>query len=118
MCIRDRFKKALNQYIKEGISIAIDDVGAGYSSLEAIVEIEPNFVKIDASIIRGIHESKVKQDMLRALTMLTKSIKAKTVAEGIETKEDLDILREFGIDYAQGYYFAKPGPAFPRPNNV
>jgi EAL domain-containing protein (putative c-di-GMP-specific phosphodiesterase class I)/GGDEF domain-containing protein len=113
-----QFKKALNQYIKEGISIAIDDVGAGYSSLEAIVEIEPNFVKIDASIIRGIHESKVKQDMLRALTMLTKSIKAKTVAEGIETKEDLDILREFGIDYAQGYYFAKPGPAFPRPNNV
>ncbi|MEZ4846262.1 MAG: EAL domain-containing protein [Bdellovibrionota bacterium] len=79
----------MNQYIKEGVNIAIDDVGAGYSSLEAIVEIEPAFVKIDASIIRGIHQSKVKQDILQTLAALTKSVKAKTVAEGIETKEDL-----------------------------
>lgn len=113
-----QFKKALNQYIKEGINIAIDDVGAGYSSLEAVVEIEPKFVKIDASIIRGIHQSKIKQDMLKALDMLTKSVKAQTVAEGIETKEDLEVLRRYNIDYAQGYYFAKPGPPFPRPVNL
>jgi EAL domain-containing protein (putative c-di-GMP-specific phosphodiesterase class I) len=94
------------------------DVGAGYSSLEAIVEIEPKYVKIDASIIRGIHQSKVKQDILHALAMLTKSVKAETVAEGVETKEDLQILKDFGIDYAQGYYFAKPGPPFPRPNHL
>lgn len=110
-----QFKKALGQYIKAGISIAIDDVGAGYSSLEAIVEIEPRYVKIDASIIRGIHQSKIKQDILQALIMLTKSVKALTVAEGIETKEDLEVIKAFGIDYAQGYYFARPGPPFPRP---
>jgi len=113
-----QFKKALNQYIKEGINIAIDDVGAGYSSLEAIVEIEPQYVKIDASIIRGIHQSKIKQEILRALTMLTKSVKAQTVAEGVETQEDLDVLTDFGVDYAQGYYFARPGPPFPRPNHL
>jgi len=113
-----QFKKALSHYIKAGINIAIDDVGAGYSSLEAIVEIEPKYVKIDASIIRGIHQSKVKQDILHALAMLTKSVKAETVAEGVETKEDLQILKDFGIDYAQGYYFAKPGPPFPRPNHL
>jgi EAL domain-containing protein (putative c-di-GMP-specific phosphodiesterase class I)/GGDEF domain-containing protein len=113
-----QFKKALSQYIKAGISIAIDDVGAGYSSLEAIVEIEPKYVKIDASIIRGIHQSKIKQDILKALIMLTKSVKSLTVAEGVETKEDLQILKDFGIDYAQGYYFARPGPAFPRPVNL
>lgn len=113
-----QFKKALNQYTKAGISIAIDDVGAGYSSLEAIMEIEPTYVKIDASIIRGIHQSKVKQDMLKALDMLTKSVNAKTVAEGVETKEDLLTLKEFNIDYAQGYYFARPGPAFPHPQNL
>ena len=70
-------------------------VGAGYSSLEAIVEIEPKYVKIDASIIRGIHQSKVKQDILKALDMLTKSVNAETVAEGVETKEDLQILKDF-----------------------
>lgn len=113
-----QFKKALNQYIKEGINIAIDDVGAGYSSLEAIVEIEPKYVKIDASIIRGIHQSKVKQDILQALAILTQSVNAETVAEGVETKEDLQVIRDFGIHYAQGYYFAKPGPPFPRPNNL
>jgi EAL domain-containing protein (putative c-di-GMP-specific phosphodiesterase class I) len=113
-----QFKKALGHYIKEGINIAIDDVGAGYSSLEAIVEIEPKYVKIDASIIRGIHQSKVKQDILKALAQLTKSVKAETVAEGVETKEDLQILKDFGIDYAQGYYFARPGPAFPRANHL
>lgn len=110
-----QFKKALGQYIKAGISFAIDDVGAGYSSLEAIVEIEPKYVKIDASIIRGIHQSKIKQDILQALIMLTKSVKALTVAEGIETKEDLELVKSFGIDYAQGYYFARPGPPFPKP---
>ena len=113
-----KFKKALAQYIKEGISIAIDDVGAGYSSLEAIVEIEPRFVKIDASIIRGIHQSKVKQEMLHALTLLTKSIGAESVGEGVETVEDLKILQDFGIDYVQGYYFARPGPAFPKANHI
>lgn len=113
-----QFKKALSSYIKKGISIAIDDVGAGYSSLEAIVEIEPKYVKIDASIIRGIHQSKVKQDILKALDMLTKSVNAETVAEGVETKEDLEVLKDFNIDYAQGYYFARPGPPFPHPQNL
>lgn len=113
-----QFKKALSSYTKEGISIAIDDVGAGYSSLEAIVEIEPSYVKIDASIIRGIHQSKIKKDMLKALDMLTKSVNAQTVAEGVETKDDLRILKEYNIDYAQGYYFARPGPPFPRPEHL
>jgi len=103
------FKQAISYYNEVGITIAIDDVGAGYSSLEAIMEIKPRYVKIDASIIRGVHESAGKRAMLKALHTLAKSIDAETVGEGVETKEDLAVLIELGIDYAQGYYFAKPG---------
>ncbi|MCB0272121.1 MAG: EAL domain-containing protein [Bdellovibrionales bacterium] len=108
-----KFKKALKYYIDAGIEIAIDDVGAGYSSLEAIVEIKPTFVKIDASVIRGLHESEIKRQMLKALIMLSKSIDAKIVAEGVENKKDLEVLVDYQIDYAQGYYFARPAPPFP-----
>jgi EAL domain-containing protein (putative c-di-GMP-specific phosphodiesterase class I) len=108
-----KFRDALSYYIDAGIDIAIDDVGAGYSSLEAIVEIRPTYVKIDASIVRGIADSEVKQDMLKALKLLSKSVGAKLVAEGVETKADLQVLIDFEIEYIQGYYFAKPGPPFP-----
>lgn len=109
----NHFRKAITHYTNEGIRIAIDDVGAGYSSLEAIMELKPEFVKIDASIIRGIHQSTAKREMLHALHVLSKSIGAKTIAEGIETKSDFEVIEQLGVDYAQGYYFAKPGLPFP-----
>ena len=107
------FKQAISYYTDMGIALAIDDVGAGYSSLESIMEIKPKYVKIDASIIRGAAESKGKRAMIQALNGLSKGIGAKTIAEGVETKEDHEIIQELNVDYAQGYYFAKPGPAFP-----
>ncbi len=110
------FKKAISYYTDVGITIAIDDVGTGYSSLEAIIEIKPRYVKIDASVIRGVGNSKGKKAMLTALHALAKSIPAETIAEGVETIEDLAVVKEVGIDYAQGYYFARPGPAFPELN--
>lgn len=108
-----KFKDALKHYIDAGIDIAIDDVGAGYSSLEALVEIKPSYVKIDRSVVRDLATSEIKQQMLKALIMLSDSIDAKIVAEGVENAEDLKILIDAGIDYAQGYYFAKPEPPFP-----
>lgn len=107
------FKQAISYYTDVGITVAIDDVGAGYSSLEAIMEIRPRYVKIDASIIRGCHESTGKQAMLKALHTLSKSIDAESIAEGVESEDDLTVLKELAIDCAQGYYFAKPGPPFP-----
>jgi EAL domain-containing protein (putative c-di-GMP-specific phosphodiesterase class I) len=80
------------------------------------MEIKPKYVKIDASIVRGVHGNTGKQAMLKALHTLAKSIDAETVGEGVETAQDFEVLREFGIDYAQGYYFAKPGPPFPELN--
>jgi EAL domain-containing protein (putative c-di-GMP-specific phosphodiesterase class I) len=108
------FKQAISYYTNVGIAIAIDDVGAGYSSLEAIMEIKPRYVKIDASIVRGSSTSTGKREMVKALHALAKSINAETIAEGVENKEDLKVIKELGIDHAQGYYLAKPGPPFPK----
>lgn len=106
------FREALKFYTQHGMQVAIDDVGAGYSSLEAIMEIEPKFVKIDASIIRGAAGNRAKQEMLRALQTMSRSIDALTIAEGIETVEDFEMMKQLGIPYGQGYLFAKPAPGF------
>jgi EAL domain-containing protein (putative c-di-GMP-specific phosphodiesterase class I) len=106
------FKQAIRYYTDLGITLAIDDVGAGYSSLESIMEIRPRYVKIDASIIRGAASNEGKQAMIRALNGLAKGIGAETVAEGVETADDLHIVRELEVDFAQGYYFARPAADF------
>lgn len=106
------FRQALRFYSDLGIQFAIDDVGAGYSSLEAIMEINPRYVKIDASIIRGASENSSKQEMLKALKMMSDSIDALTIAEGIETDQDLEMVKDLGIDFGQGYLFARPEKHF------
>ena len=111
-----QFKQAIRYYTDVGITMAIDDVGAGYSSLEVILELKPNYVKIDASLVRGAAENAGKREMIRAVHALAKSIKAETIAEGVETREDLEEVAKLNVDYAQGYYIAKPGPPFPEVN--
>ncbi len=107
------FKQAISYYTDVGITMAIDDVGAGYSSLEAIMEIKPRYVKIDQSIVRGASESPGKRAMVKAVDALAKSIDSETIAEGVETKDDLEVMADLGVDYVQGYYIAKPAPPFP-----
>ncbi|MCI5072091.1 EAL domain-containing protein [bacterium] len=110
------FRQALKYYTNAGITLAIDDVGTGYSSLEAIMEIQPKYIKIDASLIRGAHTNPAKQEMLKALKTLAKSLNAFTIAEGIEIQEDLTLVEEMDIDFAQGYFFAKPAANFTEPS--
>jgi EAL domain-containing protein (putative c-di-GMP-specific phosphodiesterase class I) len=111
-----QFKQAIRYYTDLGITIAIDDVGAGFSSLEAVMELKPKYVKIDASLVRGAAENPGKRGMIKAVHALAKSIDAETIAEGVETKEDLEEVTNLGVTYAQGYYIAKPGPPFPEVN--
>ncbi|MFH1018723.1 MAG: EAL domain-containing protein [Pseudomonadota bacterium] len=111
-----QFKQAIHYYTDVGIRVAIDDVGAGYSSLEAIMELKPHYVKIDASLVRGAAENPGKSAMIVAVHALAKSVHAETIAEGVETREDLEEVTKLGVDFAQGYYIAKPGPPFPEVN--
>jgi diguanylate cyclase (GGDEF)-like protein len=107
------FKRALHAYTAMGFGIAIDDVGTRHSNLETVMSLRPHFIKISDVLVRGIARSTVKREMLRSLRHIAETIDAVMVAEGIEHVEDVAALRDLGLRYGQGYYMARPGPAFP-----
>ena len=107
------FRRALGTYTAMGFGIAIDDVGTRHSNLETVMSLRPHFIKISDVLVRGIARSTVKREMLRSLRHIAETIDAVMVAEGIEHVEDVAALRDLGLRYGQGYYMARPGPAFP-----
>jgi EAL domain-containing protein (putative c-di-GMP-specific phosphodiesterase class I) len=107
------FREAIAYYSDLGFAIAVDDTGAGYSNLETVLELKPQFIKIDISIVRGVNENVLKKELIRAINRLAQEMESIVIAEGIETREELKTLEEIGINFGQGFIFAKPGPAFP-----
>jgi EAL domain-containing protein (putative c-di-GMP-specific phosphodiesterase class I) len=91
-----------------GIQVAVDDAGAGHASLEAIMEIGPDYLKADMGLVRNIDLDLPRQEVVKSLNAVARRIKAQVVAEGIETEGELRTVRELGIRYGQGYHF---GPA-------
>lgn len=110
------FQREQAYYSSLGFGLAVDDIGTGYGSLEAIANLKPEYVKVDISIVRDIHQSNVKQELLKAVTDIGRKVRAKILAEGIETKEELEVVRALGVDYAQGYKLARPAPQMLDPN--
>ncbi len=102
------FKESMFDYLDQGINFAIDDTGTGYSSLEAIIQLHPKFLKFDMSMVQGIFADPLKQEMLKMMTGLAKKIGSKVIAEGIEDPKDLRMLKTLGIDLGQGFYFSRP----------
>ncbi len=98
-----------------GFRIAIDDLGAGYSGLSSFAMLEPDIVKLDMALIRGIDARPVQQKLVRSMTQVCKEMGMLVVAEGIETAPERDVLIELGCDLLQGFLFARPGPPFPVP---
>lgn len=96
-----------------GYRIAVDDLGAGYAGLTSFALLEPEFVKLDMSLVRDIHLSKTKTKVVRSMINLAKDMGMLVVGEGIECVEESDALLELGCDYLQGFYYAKPAPPFP-----
>jgi EAL domain-containing protein (putative c-di-GMP-specific phosphodiesterase class I) len=101
-----------------GYRIAIDDLGAGYAGLTSFAQLEPEVVKVDMSLVRGIDSSAVKQKLVRSIIALCTELGIQLVAEGIETVAERDMLIGLGGDLCQGYLFAKPGRGYPEPNLV
>ena len=99
------FREVRDSCRELGIGIAIDDAGSGYASLEAIMEIAPDFVKTDLGLVRGIDTDPPRQQVLSALHGVAHGIGAVVIAEGIETEAELQVLRDLGIAYGQGYHF-------------
>jgi EAL domain-containing protein (putative c-di-GMP-specific phosphodiesterase class I) len=92
----------------QGVSIAIDDFGAGYSNFERLLKFEPDILKIDGSIIKNIVHDEYSRNVVETIVTFAKKQNIQTVAEFVETKEIFDYLKELGVDYSQGYYFGKP----------
>jgi diguanylate cyclase (GGDEF)-like protein len=108
------FKRALAVYTNMGFGVAVDDVGTKHSNLEAVMALRPHFVKLSDVLTRGAAKSTVKREMLRSLGRISEAIDAVMVAEGIETPDDLVVLKDLGVKYGQGYLLARPGAPFPR----
>jgi EAL domain-containing protein (putative c-di-GMP-specific phosphodiesterase class I) len=107
---RQLYRDTLRALKDAGFGIAIDDMGAGYSSLQSIVELEPDYLKFDISLVRNIDRNLIKRSLLETLVDLSEKIGARVIAEGIEARSELDTLREMGVRLGQGPYLAPPAP--------
>jgi EAL domain-containing protein (putative c-di-GMP-specific phosphodiesterase class I)/CheY-like chemotaxis protein len=98
-----------------GFRLALDDLGAGYAGLSSFALLEPEIVKVDMSLVRGIHKSTMKQKLFRSFASLCRDLNTEIIAEGVEVAEERDCLTDLGGDLYQGYLFARPGRGFPSP---
>jgi len=113
------YREAMHSFLDLGFTFAIDDVGAGYSGLETIANLGASYLKIDMGLVRDIHEKKVSQQVVRAITEMGTAVGAAVIAEGIETQQEADTLRSLGLRYAQGYFFGRPqDPYKTRPSQI
>ncbi len=106
----------LREIRSKGISLAIDDLGAGYSNLKYIADLHPEVVKLDRSLVANAHRNKRLQILMRHIVRLCDDLGAKVVAEGVETAEELAAVRDAGAPYGQGYFLARP--SFPAPRSI
>jgi EAL domain-containing protein (putative c-di-GMP-specific phosphodiesterase class I) len=95
------------------VHLVVDDLGAGYSNLKRIIDLEPRVVKLDRELIVGIDKSQRQQRLVANVVRLCCDLDATVVAEGIETSSEFDALRDTGVHYGQGFLFARP--QFPLP---
>ncbi|WP_414590359.1 EAL domain-containing protein [Anabaena sp. CCY 9614] len=111
--------KAILQYYRDtGFLVALDDFGSGYSSLNLLHQLRPDFIKLDMELIRDVHQDLYKASITEKILEIAQKLKIQTVAEGIECIQELNWLRERGATYAQGYLIAKPSavPVIATPN--
>jgi EAL domain-containing protein (putative c-di-GMP-specific phosphodiesterase class I) len=94
----------------DGLRLAIDDVGAGFSSLRHIVVTAPDVIKVDRSIVAGLDQDPVLETLVRSLVEFGHGCDVRVVAEGVENAAEAAVLRTLGVDYGQGWHFGRPGP--------
>jgi EAL domain-containing protein (putative c-di-GMP-specific phosphodiesterase class I) len=102
------FAEILREYKRCGFKTAIDDFGSGYAGLKLLADFQPDFVKVDMDLIRGIDADKVRQLIVRQLVSLCVDLGISVIAEGVETEAERDFLLESGIFLMQGFLLARP----------
>ena len=102
------FYNKLDQYRNYGFKFAVDDMGGGYASLESIVQTRPEFVKIDRHIISELNRDSFRESIIKFIVAFCKDNHIQSIAEGIETEEEFEHLKDLGVDGGQGFYLCKP----------
>ena len=110
--IRDyrTFRRTLHDLKKIGFKIAIDDCGSGYATLEAIAELQPDYLKVGHSLFHDVATDPIRHRLVDLVARLAETIGASTIAEAIETDEQLQVCRDLGITEGQGFLLARPAP--------
>ncbi|MCW2621523.1 MAG: response regulator receiver modulated diguanylate phosphodiesterase, partial [Frankiales bacterium] len=103
----------LRAWRAQGVLVAVDDVGSGYANMAHVLQLDPAFVKIDRFIVAGLDHDPRRRALVAALHTLAAASGAVSIAEGVERPKELAVLRELGIDVAQGFLLGRPGPAWP-----
>ena len=104
-------QRIIAEYRKQGFATALDDFGAGYAGLNLLASFQPDFIKLDMELIRGIATSPARQTIVAGVIMIARQLGVTVIAEGVETEAELTALRAAGIQLFQGYLFAKPAVA-------
>lgn len=105
---QEQFCEIIDHYKKQNFQIAIDDFGAGYAGLNRLSVLHPKYIKIDMALVRNIDKDLMKQSLVEGFVVFCKNTNISLIAEGIETKEELEKIVELGVDFGQGFYIQKP----------
>lgn len=115
----DMLRHVLRDLRHKGFKFALDDLGSGYSGLSYMLELRPDYVKLDRGIVDGSADDRAKRIVITKLVEAAHEIGIRVVAEGVETLEDFDCVRELGCDLVQGYFVARPGTVvYPEGHNL
>ncbi len=106
----DALSRSIWEIKQLGVQIAIDDFGSGYSNFTHVLQLAADYIKIDGSLIQNIDTNKNSRILVEGIVDFSKRLHMQSIAEFVESEEILDILREIGVDYAQGYHIGKPAP--------
>jgi sensor c-di-GMP phosphodiesterase-like protein len=101
----------LQAFRDAGIQVAMDDFGTGYSSLAYLKKFDLDYIKIDQSFVRNLVDGSADKALCEAIIVMAHKLGLKVIAEGVETKQQRDVLAAFGCDYAQGWLYSKAIPA-------
>ena len=104
----DHALRIVRDYQQRGFLTAIDDFGAGYAGLNLLADFQPHYVKLDMALTRGIDREKARQAIVGGVIGTCAALECQVIAEGVETREELDTLRNMGIKLFQGYLLARP----------
>jgi EAL domain-containing protein (putative c-di-GMP-specific phosphodiesterase class I) len=110
------FRQTLAYFRSLGFRLAIDDMGSGYSALASVAEIQPEFIKIDMSLIRELDVRPLKRELVDTISRFARRTGIQVIAEGIETARELEVLVDLEVPLGQGYLFARPSAPLPRPD--